>query len=84
MANPFSRMLRVVDNQLAGNIHALDTSGPFALVVGLVGLLWGAQGVSQAGQYAMGEVWNIPTDTRPFARDRSPARRGARGLGPCQ
>ena len=55
----------IIGNQLAGNIHALDTSGPFALVIGLAGLLWGAQGVSQAGQYAMGEVWNIPMAERP-------------------
>ncbi len=31
-----------------------------ALVVGLLGLLYGAQGVTQTAQLAMAEVWNIP------------------------
>jgi uncharacterized BrkB/YihY/UPF0761 family membrane protein len=32
----------------------------FALVVGLIGLLYGAQGVTQTAQQAMATVWNIP------------------------
>jgi inner membrane protein YhjD len=55
----------IIGNQLGNNIHSLNKSGPFALIVGLVGLLWGAQGVSQAGQYAMAEVWNVPMAERP-------------------
>ena len=55
----------IIGNQLASNIHALNKSGPIALIIGLAGLLWGAQGVSQAGQYAMAEVWNIPVAERP-------------------
>jgi uncharacterized BrkB/YihY/UPF0761 family membrane protein len=34
------------------------------LVVGLVGLLYGAQGVTQTAQLAMATVWNIPQDQR--------------------
>src|SRR2546421_3555424 len=55
----------IIGNQLGSNIHALNKSGPFALIIGLAGLLWGAQGVSQAGQYAMAEVWHIPMAERP-------------------
>jgi YihY family inner membrane protein len=55
----------IIGNQLSGNIHALNKSGPVALIIGLAGLLWGAQGVSQAGQHAMAEVWNIPMVERP-------------------
>ncbi len=55
----------IIGNQLGSNIHSLNKSGPFALIIGLAGLLWGAQGVSQAGQYAMAEVWNIPMTERP-------------------
>ena len=55
----------IIGDQLASNIHALNKSGPAALIIGLAGLLWGAQGVSQAGQYAMAEVWNIPVAERP-------------------
>jgi uncharacterized BrkB/YihY/UPF0761 family membrane protein len=32
----------------------------FGLVVGLIGLLYGAQGVTQTAQEAMATVWNIP------------------------
>jgi len=55
----------IIGNQLGSNIHALDKSGPVALIIGLAGLLWGAQGVSQAGQHAMAEVWSIPMAERP-------------------
>jgi uncharacterized BrkB/YihY/UPF0761 family membrane protein len=32
----------------------------FGLIVGLIGLLYGAQGVTQTAQQAMSTVWNIP------------------------
>ena len=35
------------------------------LAVGLVGLVWGSFGVSQAAQRAMAEVWNVPGVIRP-------------------
>jgi uncharacterized BrkB/YihY/UPF0761 family membrane protein len=34
------------------------------LVVGFIGLLYGAQGVTQTAQLAMATVWNIPRDQR--------------------
>ena len=37
----------------------------FGLVVGLVGLLYGAQGVTQTAQTAMNRVWNVPQIDRP-------------------
>src|ERR1700722_14886008 len=40
------------DNKLNGSV--------FGLVVGLVGLIYGAQGVTQTAQLAMATVWNIP------------------------
>jgi YihY family inner membrane protein len=55
----------VIGNQLGSNIHALDEGSPVALAIGLAGLLWGAQGVSQAGQHAMAELWSIPMAERP-------------------
>lgn len=35
------------------------------LVIGTVGLAYGAQGVTQTAQQAMGRVWNIPQQERP-------------------
>ena len=54
----------VIGPQLKGHIGSLHGS-PGALVVGLVGLVWGSLGASQAGQYAMAQVWNIPMVDRP-------------------
>jgi uncharacterized BrkB/YihY/UPF0761 family membrane protein len=44
--------------------HHLQGSVP-ALVVGMAGLIYGAQGVTQYAQQAMSQVWNIPQLERP-------------------
>jgi YihY family inner membrane protein len=55
----------VVGQQIGKNAaHPLDGSG-FALVVGLIGLLYGALGSAQAAQHAMAQVWNVPGAARP-------------------
>ena len=54
----------VIGPQLQGRIGSLHGS-PLALTVGLLGLLWGSLGASQAGQYAMAQVWNVPLVERP-------------------
>lgn len=38
---------------------------PFALVIGVLGLIWGAQGLAQAAQFTMEEAWNQPNKDRP-------------------
>jgi len=42
-----------------GNKSSLHGS-PLGLVIGLVGLLYGAQGVTQTAQLAMATVWSVP------------------------
>jgi uncharacterized BrkB/YihY/UPF0761 family membrane protein len=37
----------------------------FGLIIGVVGLLYGAQGVTQTAQQAMARVWNVPQDRLP-------------------
>lgn len=37
---------------------------PFALVIGVLGLIWGAQGLAQAAQFCMEEAWNMPNKKR--------------------
>lgn len=46
------------------NGNALHGS-TLGLVVGLLGLLYGAQGVTQTAQQAMATIWNIPQIERP-------------------
>lgn len=54
----------IIGVQIQSNIHALRANG-FGLAVGVVGLLWGALGITQVGQHAMQEVWNVPGVQRP-------------------
>lgn len=54
----------ILGTQLERNIHALRANG-IGLAVGIAGSLWGARGVTQAGQHAMAELWNIPGKDRP-------------------
>jgi uncharacterized BrkB/YihY/UPF0761 family membrane protein len=64
----------IIGDQLQSNIHGLRAN-TVGLIVGLAWFLWGARGVTQAGQHAMAEIWNIPGKHRP-----SFAIRQARGL----
>lgn len=43
------------------NLHG----SPVGLVIGLVGLIYGAQGVTQTAEQAMAGVWNVPASQRP-------------------
>jgi YihY family inner membrane protein len=54
----------ILGPQLEQNVHALRANG-LGLAVGIAGSLWGARGVTQAGQHAMAELWNIPGKDRP-------------------
>jgi YihY family inner membrane protein len=54
----------VVGPDLAGHDKVLPGSG-LGLAVGLVGLVWGALGVTQTVQYAFAEVWHVPYKDRP-------------------
>ena len=55
----------VIGSHLIANIHALHKNSAIGLVVGILALLWGAQGSSQIGQFAMAQLWNIPGVGRP-------------------
>jgi YihY family inner membrane protein len=57
----------VVGKQL-GNLDGLASlhkKSAVGLALGLVGLLWGALGVTKAGQRAMADIWNVPNLLRP-------------------
>ena len=75
LLNSALRDFPVIGTQVGDAIHPLEGS-TVALVIGLLGLVWGSLGVTQAAQHAMAEVWNIPgVDRPPFVS------RLARGLG---
>jgi len=57
----------IVGSQLSGphGVSSLRSGSVIGLTVGLIGLVWGSFGVSQAAQRAMAEVWNVPGVKRP-------------------
>jgi YihY family inner membrane protein len=55
----------IIDKIAPGLSQGTLHGSPFALVVGLVGLIWGSQGLAQAAQSTMEEAWNVPNRTRP-------------------
>jgi len=54
----------IIGDQIKDNVHSLNGSG-VALVVGIVGALWGGMGVVRAAQGAMDSVWSVPRKERP-------------------
>ena len=55
----------VIGTQLHANVDHPLSGHPLGLVLGLLGLVWGSLGVSQAAQFAMAEVWDVPDEARP-------------------
>ena len=54
----------IIGSQLQTDTHSLQGNG-FAIAVGIVGTLYGAQGVGQAALNAMNTVWNVPYKNWP-------------------
>jgi uncharacterized BrkB/YihY/UPF0761 family membrane protein len=55
----------IIDKVAPGLSKGTLHGSPVALVVGVLGLIWGSQGLAQAAQFTMEEAWNIPDKTRP-------------------
>ncbi|MGH9305111.1 MAG: YhjD/YihY/BrkB family envelope integrity protein, partial [Acidimicrobiales bacterium] len=55
----------VVGTEIAHNVHAMRRDSTFGLLVGLLGLGYGATSLAQSGLYAMEQIWNIPSAARP-------------------
>lgn len=73
----------IIGKQIQTNLHSYRGSG-VALVVGILGTLYGGLGVAQAGHHAMNSVWAVPRNERanPIkARVQSLALLGTLGLG---
>jgi len=54
----------IIGPQLQSDTHAL-TGHPWAIVIGVAGTLYGAQGLGQAAVNAMNSVWNVPYKSWP-------------------
>src|SRR4029079_1541542 len=56
--------LPIIGDQIASNVTSVQGSG-LALVVGLLGALWGGLGIANAAQDAMNRVWGVDRPHRP-------------------
>ena len=54
----------IIGDQVASNVTSIQGSG-VALVVGVLGTLWGGLGIANAAQDAMNRVWGVPRTRRP-------------------
>jgi membrane protein len=73
----------VIGQQLRDNIHSLNRTG-IGFVVGIIGTVLGARGVTGAVQNAMNSVWEVPRRARPgfpFSLLRSFGLLGTLGVG---
>ncbi len=60
-----AKQVPLIGNQLTGNVEELKRSSTIGLIVGILGLIWGATGLAQAGLFTMNQVWNLPGPSRP-------------------
>ena len=63
--NAVAGQFPLIGKQLRDNVHALRRSSVIGLVFGLLGMIWGATGLAQAGLFTMAQVWNLPGPARP-------------------
>ncbi len=63
--NAVANQVPLIGKTLTGNVHQLKRASIIGLIVGLLGLLWGATGLAQAGLFTMEQVWNLPGPARP-------------------
>ncbi len=63
--NAVAHQIPQIGGQLTGHVKQLRRSSIIGLIVGLIGLVWGATGLAQAGLFTMEQVWNLPGPARP-------------------
>ena len=54
-----------IGTTLTGSVKVLKRSSIIGLIIGFVGLIWGATGLAQSGLFTMEQVWNLPGPARP-------------------
>ena len=63
--NAVAGQVPLIGNQLTGSVQHLQRSSLIGLIVGVIGLIWGASGLAQAGLFTMAQVWCLPGTKRP-------------------
>ncbi len=63
--NAVYNQVPLIGHTLKENVQQLKRNSVIGLIVGLLGLIWGATGLAQAGLFTMEQVWNLPGPDRP-------------------
>ena len=63
--NAVAGQVPLIGHQLTDNVQQLKRSSVIGLIVGVIGLIWGASGLAQAGLFTMEQTWNLPGPVRP-------------------
>ncbi len=63
--NAVAGQVPLIGHTLTENVHQLRRASVIGLIVGFLGLIWGATGLAQAGLFTMEQVWNLPGPARP-------------------
>src|SRR5215469_14140097 len=61
----FVSIVPLIGKTLTGNVQELKRSSIIGLIIGFIGLIWGATGLAQSGLFTMEQVWNLPGPARP-------------------
>jgi YihY family inner membrane protein len=64
VVDTLARQFPVLGTQVEKSVSTIKGSG-VALVVGVLGTLWGGLGITQSFQDAMNDIWNVPRRQRP-------------------
>jgi YihY family inner membrane protein len=63
--NAVAGQVPLIGHTLTGSVQELKRSSAIGLIIGFVGLIWGASGLAQSGLFTMEQVWNLPGPARP-------------------
>jgi YihY family inner membrane protein len=65
VSNAVFNQIPIIGHTLQERPPQLQRNSVIGLIVGLLGLIWGATGLAQAGLFTMEQVWNLPGPERP-------------------
>jgi len=63
--NAVAGQVPLIGHTLTTNVQELKRASIIGLIIGFLGLIWGASGLAQSGLFTMEQVWNLPGPARP-------------------
>jgi YihY family inner membrane protein len=63
--NAVAGQVPLIGHTLTTSVQELKRASFIGLIIGFIGLIWGASGLAQSGLFTMEQVWNLPGPARP-------------------